>query len=710
MTEVKLKTISELNQEYEEAVQVDSDLFAEQRSNVLLASGDHYTKKHSKFWSRIRDNAQLNEDLKIRITKNHIHRVCNIYTNNIFSLAPDVGILPHNEKELHDQKVAEQNDSIWKDWKQQVRFREQTRQMIDDFVKVGETCVKIVYNPTGGKVIGEEQATDEFGNPLFDEFGQPVSTGKPVFDGKIELERFFAANLLRSPTSKNIYDGCLIYRKMAKIKDLEIRYAEDEEKLSYVKSQSSNSVYTVFDGANSSINKTKGETMVREFYYPPCEEYRNGYFYIATELGILEHGELPFGVVPIVVEGFDEIPTSPRKRSIIKQLRPPQAELNRAASQMAMHQITIGDDKLLHQSGTKILQSAKLPGIRTFTFAGAPPIHLPGRAGEQFVSTIEMCQKEIYDIANLSEELEQKTTGTVDPFAELFKAIRHKKKYSLYAEKIESMLKRICEIVLIYAKNYYSDERLLAAIGKDERVNLQEFRSQEPLGYDIKLEPQGEDVESKMGKQLTLTSTLQYVGSKLEKEDIGKILRVMPFVNKEEIFSDYTTDYDNATNDILALDRGEYPETDLEENHKYMMKRLTNRMKKADFKFLHPQIQENYKRKRDEHAQADAMQLQLIKQAQSEFIPSGGYLVGVDFYVTNPENPGSPKRAKLPYESVAWLVKQLEAQGTNLAELEKLQQGALTDVARNFLAKSALPQGNGVGGASMPQMPQMGGY
>lgn len=684
----KKKTIADLNKIYNDAENVDQSLFAEQRSNCLLASGDHYSKKHSVFWGRIRDSRQLTEETRLRITKNHLHRICNIYVNNIYALAPDVAVIPKNEKELHDQKAAELRGKVWKDWKNKVRFREKVRQYVDDFVKPGEVAVKVFWDPSAGTFLGYEQKVDELGNPQVDEMGQPVAGDRAIFSGDIVIERIFTANLLREATAKEFGEGCWIYRKMVDIGPLQAQY-KDTDKESFIVA-SSKDVYTVFDTNSANLGRSKDQVMIREFYYHPCEEYPEGYYFIATEAGVLEEGPLPYGIYPLIFEGFDEIPTSPRKRSIIKQLRPPQAELNRAASQAAMHQITVGDDKLLIHTGTKVTQAAKLPGVRAYSYAGVAPTVIPGRAGDQFAAYIENQAREMYQIANLEEELVEKgPNGNTDPFAELYKSIRHKKKYVLYAEKIEHFLKRICETVLELARNYYSDEMLAEIFGMDEISNISEFRALNKMSTDYKLEAQGEDAETRMGKQIAISQFLQYVGSKLDKEDIGKLFRVMPFVNEEEILSDYTTDYDNVTNDILALDRGEIPQSNPYDNHKYIIKRLTSRVKQAGFKYLHPQVQQNYMDKINEHMALEEEQLQKIKAMESEFIPSGGYLVGCDFYVTDPENPSRTRRARIPYESLTWLVKQLETQGAALGDLEKLEQGVVSDLAGKMISQMA---------------------
>lgn len=705
-TEKKKLTIADLNGYYQKADSVDKHIFIEQRSNVLLASGDHYTKRHSRYWANIRDSKQLNDETKLRITKNHIHRICNIYINNIFAIAPGVVIVPKNDKELHDQKVAQLRNSVWQGIKTRHRMRERIRDLIDNYIKVGEICWKIIWDPNAGDLKGYTHAVDENGQPQFDQNGQPVASDEPVFAGDWVIEDVFAANLLRDPNSKKMSDSWNIVRKMVDTQILKDAYKNDDEKLGFVAS-TNNDEFMVFDGASGSYEKSKDQTLIREFYFPKSVEYPEGYYFITTQSGILEEGPLPYGIYPIIFDGFDSIATSPRKRSIIKQLRPVQAELNRAASAMATHQITLGDDKLLIQGGTSITQSAKLPGVRALNYSGAAPTVLAGRTGDQYVSYVAAQQEEMYVIANMPEEMADKSPANTDPFAELFKTMRHKKKYVLYAEKIELFLQRVCETMIEGSKYYYTDEQLINDIGRNEIVNIAEFREPGMGCTDIKTEAQTDDLETKMGKQLTLTHTLQYVGSQLGREDIGRILRAMPFMDNEEAFTEFTTDYDNLTNDILKLDRGEQPDINAEEDHKYAMKRLTHRMKQPDFKFLDPQIQQNYSNFRSLHSQLEAEQLQKIKQAESEFIPSGGYLVRMDFYITDPQSPGKTKRASLPYESVAWLIQKLEAQGTELNQLERLQQGAMAEVAGQMINQHLLPGGSPMPG-QMPNAPQGG--
>src|SRR3954469_10760630 len=100
-------SIEELNQLYSESETCDKEIFAEQRSNLLLIAGEHYNKRKNEFYRRIRDNKELSEEQKLRLTKNHIQKIIKTYVNNVISAAPGVGFEPKNDNELQDQKAAE---------------------------------------------------------------------------------------------------------------------------------------------------------------------------------------------------------------------------------------------------------------------------------------------------------------------------------------------------------------------------------------------------------------------------------------------------------------------------------------------------------------------------------------------------------------------------------------------------------------------------
>ena len=654
-----MKTIDDLNKIYKDAEHCDARLFAYQRSNVSLVMGNHYAKRDSAFFNRLRSSKSINEDTKIRLTKNHIQKICKTYRNNILQHVPGVTILPKNESELQDQKAAELHRAVWEDVKVRHNFKKRVSEWCQDFIDIGECICKVTWDNTKGTLLGFDESQDLMGNVV----------KRPIFSGDVVYDRITGFNLLRDPAAKNMDESrYLIDRKMVDVKDLKAMVGKDENKLKIIEEGKDNT-YKIYNGISGDYETTEhGKTMLREFFYRPCIDYPNGYYYLCVDDGILFDGELPNGIFPFIYSGFDEITTAARSESIIKQLRPYQAEINRSASMIAQHQIQHGNDKVFIQKGSKIAHGDNTGGVQAFQYSGAAPIVQQGRTGEQFYAYMQMQIQEMYQVANVFEDAVEKNSNA-DPYAMLYRSMKDKKKFVLYAEKFERFLVEVCQKTLETYKVNCSPAAIVPAVGRSEAINVMEFKSAEDLRYQIKVEPRGDDIESMMGKQLSINHVLQYTASQLSKEDIGQMVRMMPFVNEKQMMSDLTIDFDNATNDILSLDRGQYVPANPNDNHQYLIKKLQHRMKQADFRFLNPQIQQMYQVKIQEHIKIDAEQIKAVQEAKAGFIPSGGGLVGIDIY-----DPSSTKRIKLPMEAAQWLIKRLAEQGSSQAALESMPQ------------------------------------
>lgn len=699
-----MKKIEELNQLYRDSEEVDKDLFAEQRSNVLLVAGDHYSKGKSKFFDRIKDSKDISENQKIRITKNHIQKVVKIYRNNILSQSPGVKIVPNNMTEIQDQKTAELNDAVRQHLQKKHELDDFVDKVVSDFIDIGEMAAKIFWDANKGEFLGYAQEINaETGEGIVDEQGSPVASKTGVFSGDLVFERILGFNLLRAKEAKTMKESpYLIYRKMVNVNDLKKIVGNDEEKLKMIK-PGNDHTYMVFDAQKAEYRESKTEMMLKEFYYRPCVEYPMGYFYICTEMGILFEGELPLGIFPIIYEGFDEMKTSPRHRSIIKQLRPYQAEINREASQQAQNSIVHGDDKVFVQSGTKLTNGGVLPGVRQVNYTGMTPVVQAGRNGQQFVDTINNNIDEMYKVANVLEDSEE-MPAQMDAYTLLFRSIRNKKKFMIYSSKVERFLIKMWEVALETARGYMDESHLIPMVGKKEYVNISEFKNSDKRGSRIQVMPMEDDMDSMMGKQLMINHVLQYAGSNLGKEDIGKLMRVSPFANEQEAFEDFTIDYDCATNDILAIERGEVPYVNPYGNLEYTVNRLTHRMKQADFNLLQPQIIETFKAY--EKALQDAIvererNIQALKESR---IPIDGFLVTVQLKRTDPKT-GKQDNIRLPYSSIQWLVDSLEKQGASQESLEMMNQGALSEVSSMMLSQL---QGQGQSPLVPQKRPMMG--
>lgn len=521
--EVKKPDIEELNKLYEEGKKVDEELFAEQRSNILLVSGNHYSKKSSQtFFNRVRNSNRLSDSQKLRITENHVHKITRYYINSILSRVPGVAVMPQNDTEMSDRKAAELNQAVWADAKERYKFSELRREWGHNFVEVGEVAAFIYFDPDKGEVKGFEQLIDQNGMPVLDEMGMPVADEqKPVLGGEFCFKTIYGFNYLRTSGARTMRDAPVaMFREMVDLQELKLAYANDDAKKKFI-GDDREEEYVIFDSQKQRYETTK-QAMLRYHFFRPCRKYPQGWWTISTDKGILEEDVLPFGVWPIAYKGFDEFASNPRGYSIVKVARPFQAEINRAVSQQATHQITIGDDKIIYQSGTKLAPGALLPGVRGLTYQGAAPQILPGRDGSQLAPYIEGRVTGMYRACMIEEvNADDNLTSQLDPYSLLFRSASQAQKFGRYTEKFEEFLKEVCSIFLQLAKHYYDEGMFIRAVGKAELINIAEFKRTEPLSFQIKLEPQSDTVDSKLGRQIALNHVLQYVGSQLDSKQIG---------------------------------------------------------------------------------------------------------------------------------------------------------------------------------------------
>lgn len=65
-------------------------------------------------------------------------------------------------------------------------------------------------------------------------------------------------------------------------------------------------------------------------------------------------------------------------------------------------------------------------------------------------------------------------------------------------------------------------------------------------------------------------------------------------------------------------------------------------------------------------------------------------MVVVDFYVSDPADPNKTRRARIPYESLKWLIDKLDQQGQTQDELEKMNSGAMAQMAQMLNNRSPI--------------------
>ena len=679
-------TLTDIREIVRSSKEADSIIHADMRSNVLLYSAEHYNKLLNNIIGNQRGPDVVPKEKTVRITKNHVRRIINQYINSVTSHGPSATAAPSNENEIRDIKAADINRSVIQHARTRYDLPKKHVSQAQSFFVTGEVGSCITWDYSKGKMLGYKPKLDENGEMVLDEWGRPEASDEPVFSGAPCIDGIWGWNLIRDRNVESLDDSAFIgYEKLVATKELEAKYKDDPAKMKFIQGGSSDTI-RIFEPGNGAYYDEKGQSLVTYIFWRKCKEFPNGWWNLSTKEGILEEGELPEGIFPIVYETCLDRPSSARGQSPIKDWRPYQIEINRATSKQAEHQITIGDDKLVIPNGGSISQSAQLPGVRVYKASGAAPTVIAGRTGAQFVDYIESTLREWYHVAMVPELLEDKKEGqSFDAYAQLYKNLRQKKQFSYYGDKFERFIVKFYELLLEVLRAYLPDDEVIQMIGKSEAVNIQEFKNQDPLTNQIKIEPISDDLDTQMGKQLAFNHLIQYVGPNLSRNDIGKIVTEMPFLSEgKRIFSDLVIDEENATNLVLQLDRGVMPFLKPGLNKAYTLSRLTARQNKSDYDFLPEQSKFNYDMFIKQLDEAMIAEQQSIKALQADFIPAQGMLIGVDFYYPDPVT-GKSKRVRLPQDAVSWLIKRLEEQGSSLQKMEQLQvsaQSRLADHAR----------------------------
>lgn len=698
------KMLQDLNKMYTDGETADKSLYAEMRSNLLLISGDHYIKRNWKALQSLRDNSSINEEQKIRIMKNHTNKIFKGYVNRLVSAAPGTKIKPNNEKEPQDQKAAEMHSAVWAFTKKQIEFPELRTQFAEDYVGIGEVWVRIAWDWDKGYLKKQEPIMEEV--TLEDGTVETRDTGKKnnYFSGGIDAKRIFGFNVFRPKNCQDVKKApWLGIRYMESIEDLQEMHPKLKDKIK----EDSQQAFLVFDVNTSEYATTKDQILVKEVYYRPNPKYPKGYFYKYINATILDEGELPAGVFPLRFAGFDAIPTHPRYNSPVKQWKPYQVEINRMSSKMAEHQVTLGDDKVIIQNGGKLSHGGNYPGIRALSATGGAVSVVSGRTGEQYLNVLSSTITEYYQNAMVPEDAESASiTGQVDPYALLMTLSKWRTRFATHIERFERFLVEVTEVCLELTRYYIEDDELIQAIGKHEQINIPEYKKAQALGYQITLEEASDDMESRIGRKLSMDRYIQYAGANMTKEDIGKFIRLDPYLNKEQLFSDYTMAYDNATNDILALDRGQmpvmskyrYPQVE------YILQRLSNRMGQADFQYLEPKIQQMYEQVMQQYQQILTQAVQEQAALNADMIPTDGPLVRTDFWVPSKKDPLKQERLALPNSTLIWIWDRVQKQGMTMDVLQQQQQAVVSDVARSMKASQPQQQPSQEQGTLPPYM------
>jgi len=683
------KSAQDLDQDFIEAEKTDHLVLREMRQNVKLVNADHYSDvKKDNF--NLRQKTKIKGKQQLRLTFNFVHRVRNFYTNRIFNLAPGVIVSPRSDSEIQDQKAAEQHGMLWDYICNTHNMRDKLRHWIDDYFDLGEVALKLTWNPTLGKPYAGpvkqayQEIVDEEGNIAQMPLGEPYQ--EMIVPGDIEFERIFAFDLFRDPAAKSMDESrYMIIRKLVDKKELSKKHPNIDMKK--INEGDYEDTFVVFNTNSGSYEKSRAsQVLVREHYFKPCLAYPNGYYYITTKYDILEQGELPGGIFPIIWRGFDEGQTRARAFSLIRQIKSPQAEVNRCLSKIAEHQITLGDDTVYIQKGTQVAPGGYINGQKVVKHTGPQPMVSPGRSGEQYANHLLRMVEWIERIAGI--DLFGEKAGGQDAWAQVHKGLKEREVFSKYGEKMESMMKEVCEMCLQLYKTYAPDELLIRVFGRREIPNLEEFRNIDNLVYQISIDPGNKDADVQMREQLVANTILQF-SPDMPPEQRALLIRSMPIGgNLEDFEEEALNKYDQAKNLALAIERPNAPLPQI--NHfvdkNYVRNYLVTRRTRPEMDFLPPQVIQKYDTIIQQLEELKAEEVRNEQALNADFIPVGGNEIKMDIYVTKPSEGGGTKteRATISEQTWNWVQDRLKRQYGVQADLDMAQDADLSEMGKFF--------------------------
>lgn len=686
----QIRSLEDIRLLLADAETIDAGHFAEQRENILFVAGKHYVLDD---YDNLMDPVVGDNDFYA--INNHIGRIAEIKTMQIMQAVPNIQVLPQNPKQIQDQKSAELFNSVWQYIYKTENLKNTFHLLSKDFIELGE-CVCLIkwntnknqelvdYNSPNSPIHIEGKEGSDLNYPSLNTALQPLNKVSPqqgkwpqdkpnsIFLGGFDFQRVFPTNLLR-PSQNTTIESCpwLAITSLVPpewIKDTFNIDITDNYLSSYGNIEHQFFVFQEDSLIPYSLSANKAR--LNEMFFRPCPWLPYGRYIMTCGDYLLQDTELPFGIFPIVYAGYRNSQTSARSYSILNDLKPFQRQINRCITESIRHQMSIGSDKLLLDSEASVSDSSIIPGIQSIKYnsrMGEKPTILAGRAGDQFMGTLTNQINQMYAVANIKYELvesgiQRASQSIKDPYNALFEQMNERQDNVIYNDKMEKMITDIAKTTLKLARYYLSDEHVIPMIGRNERVNIAEFRLKNDIDQRICLLPRSDDAVSVMGKQLALMQTLQYAANVLPMESIGNIIENMPFFNKEQISAPLTQDYENSVNMILALDRGEPWQADQQDNTPNMISQLTMRMRQSDFKFLEPQKQRNYVVTLQQYQQIMQQKQEEIKRQQMQEIPTHGAYVRTGAKYPQKTKSGNTvmKDLYMPQSTIEWMVEFLK--------------------------------------------------
>ena len=629
----------------------------------------------------------------LRYAKNHIPRLADVYANEIVREAPDVEVVPVSGGDVRSAPLARMNNDVWEHHKRKTseNYRQRVDSRVLDFVVVGEVAVKLYWDEEKDCVTEEKISPYDLGRAPGSESVEdsPWHVFRRVYTRK-QLVRIFGAKMASAISDPGQASTALL------------------GETSHTVFQSSRYEYANLEGA-----------LVMEYYERPTATHPNGRFFFFTEGRILQTGELPGGIYPIVVQRFLKTPGLARGHSFIRNVYRIQTEINRASGQDATNMTHFGDDKFVTNSSSDIQVGNVIQGarhIKVSSYGDLPSsfMFVEGKGLPKYIDYVKAQVREMDYLCHVATQMEEKKQPARggDLSVVLYTQIKDKKRFVKYAQGYEDFTVSLGRRVLDLYRHYLVEGDVIHSGNLDEGVLVPDFKNSTDRDFVFKVTAGNESDETRLGKQIVVDKVLQYAGRDMDKTDIGMVLRSSMLSDEKKLMDHFSVPYDSWVNNQIELEKGFMPQVSETEDFSYKARMCTARMNKADFVHLNPQVRALYGQFLQICEQGVAKAENERLRIEKGVVPTDGALINTDMYRTVPNSSGTgmkTEKVKIPQAALEWLTEVLEKQGTtqeNLAGLPAPVQGSIMDQVTTAAEQVGVPGGGGR--PALPASPEGG--
>jgi len=384
-------------------------------------------------------------------------------------------------------------------------------------------------------------------------------------EGDISVEVISPFELLPDPLAKTIEDAeWVIEERVHTVDWVRSRYNIPKERITPNAESTPGLVEARLAGYPSS---EKDGVIVRELWMRPGPDYPQGRRVTWIDGTVLEDGPNPYLDLPYVM--FPAIPVPGRfwPRSIVSDLRPAQAELNKTRSQIRDNAARIANPPLLLARQSVDQQYRGLPGevVQWNAAMGdvaAPRFLQPPEMPGYVQAELDRMERTLQEISGQHEV----SRGQVPPGVTAASAInllqeQDDTRFEGELRLMEHALSRAGEMILKLAARYYTDERVGRIAGDEGGWETFSFTGAELQKIQrVRVMAGAGMPHSKAARQAAMQDLLNLVlqyGVQVDQRDLRRFLRNFEVGGLENLFATLTVDERQIRDENQLLLRGQ---------------------------------------------------------------------------------------------------------------------------------------------------------